>query len=82
MHRGQSRGQKHQDSRCCGCLGNPIHIQLSAGNVHDVKVAKEMLEVVKLRPGMTVLANKAYGKWELREYIADQGADFLHSAQM
>lgn len=25
---------------------------------------------------MTVLADKAYGKWELREYIADQGADF------
>ena len=34
-------------------LGNPIHVQLSAGNVHDVKVAQEMLEAVKLRLGMT-----------------------------
>ena len=57
-------------------LGNPIHVQLSAGNVHDVKVAQEMLEAVKLRPGMAVLADKAYGKWELREYIANHGADF------
>ena len=57
-------------------LGNPIHVQLSTGNVHDVKVAQEMLEAVKLRPGMAVLADKAYGKWELREYIANHGADF------
>ena len=57
-------------------LGNPIHVQLSAGNVHDVKVAQEMLEAVKLRPGMAVLADKAYGKWELREFIANIDADF------
>ena len=25
-------------------LGNPIHVQLSAGNVHDVKVAQELVE--------------------------------------
>ena len=35
-----------------------------------------MLEAVNLRPGMAVLADKAYGKWELREYIANCGADF------
>ena len=35
-----------------------------------------MLEAVKLRPGMAVLADKAYGKWELREFIANTGADF------
>ena len=52
-------------------LGNPIHVQLSAGNMHDVKVAQEMLEAVKLCPGMAVLADKAYGKWELREFIAN-----------
>lgn len=53
-------------------LGNPIHVQLSAGNVHDVKAAQEMLEAVKLRSGMTVIADKAYGKRELLEYIADK----------
>ena len=57
-------------------LGNPIHVQLSAGNVHDVKVAQELLETIKLRAGMAVLADKAYGKWELREYIANHDADF------
>ena len=41
-----------------------------------MKVAQEMLEAVKLRPGMAVLADKAYGKWELREFIANLGADF------
>lgn len=35
-----------------------------------------MLEAVKLRPGMAVLVDKAYGKWELREYIANCGGDF------
>ena len=49
---------------------------MTAGNVHDVKVAQDMLEAVKLRSGMTVLADKAYGKWKLREYIADHDADF------
>ena len=43
-------------------LGNPIHVQLSAGNVHDVKVSQEMLEAVKLRPGMAVLADKSLRK--------------------
>jgi len=57
-------------------LGNPIHVQLTAGNVHDVKVAQEMLQAIKLRSGMTVIADKAYGKRELREYIAGHGADF------
>lgn len=56
-------------------LGNPIYVQLSAGNIHDVTVAQEMLEHVHL-DGTTVLADKAYGKWELREYIADHNADF------
>ena len=35
-----------------------------------------MLETVNLRSGMTVLADKAYGKWELREFIANHDADF------
>ena len=71
-----------QKNQCIGVSrggrSTKIHavVQLSAGNVHDVKVAQEMLEAVKLRPGMAVLADKAYGKWELREFIANIGADF------
>ena len=56
-------------------LGNPIHVQLTAGNVHDVTVAEQLLAHVDFR-GSTVLADKAYGKWAFREFIADHDADF------
>ena len=55
-------------------LGNPIHVQLSAGNVHDVAVAKELLSAIPIN-GTTVLADKAYGAFRLREYIATHQAD-------
>ena len=56
-------------------LGNPIEVMLTAGNVHDVAVAETLLSRVRLK-GSTVLADKAYGKWALREYIADHDANF------
>ena len=56
-------------------LGNPIEIMLMAGNVHDVTVAEELLSRIRLK-GSTVLADKAYGKWALREFIANHDADF------
>ena len=54
-------------------LGNPLHIQLSAGNVNDVTVAQDLLSHVDFR-GSTILADKAYSKWAFREYIADHDA--------
>ena len=56
-------------------LGNPIEIMLTAGNVHDVTVAEKLLSRIRLK-GSTVLADKAYGKWALREFIANHDADF------
>ena len=56
-------------------LGNPIHGQLTAGNVNDVTVAEQLLAHVDFR-GSTVLADKAYGKWAFREFLADHDADF------
>ena len=56
-------------------LGNPIEIMLTAGNVHDVTVAEKLLGRICLK-GSTVLADKAYGKWALREFIAILDADF------
>ena len=56
-------------------LGNPLYVQLTAGNVNDVTVAEELLAHVDFR-GSTVLADKAYGKWAFREFLADNGADF------
>ena len=56
-------------------LGNPIEVMLTAGNVHDVTVAEKLLGRIRLK-GSTVLADKAYGKWALREFIANHDADF------
>ena len=82
--------EKSKDHQCIGisrggrstkihavvdALGNPLHIQLSAGNVNDVTVAQDLLSHVDFR-GSTILADKAYSKWAFREYIADHDADF------
>jgi transposase len=56
-------------------LGNPIHVQLSAGNVNDVAVAEELLSAISIE-GSVVLADKAYGASWLREYIASHQADY------
>lgn len=56
-------------------LGNPIYVKLSAGNVHDSVIAEDVLEHVHL-DGTIVMADKAYGKYDLREYIANHNAAF------
>ena len=48
---------------------------MTTGNTNDITVAEKLLSKVKLR-GSTVLADRAYGKWELREFIANQDAGF------
>ena len=58
-------------------LGNPIHVQLSSGDIHDSIIAEDVLNQVALKPNeTTVLADKAYGSFALREYIANRDADF------
>ena len=58
-------------------LGNPIHVQLSSGNIHDSVIAKYVLEHIDLKPNeTTVLADKAYGSYAFREYIANRDTDF------
>lgn len=56
-------------------LGNPIRVFLTSGEVHDSKVAKILLDPIEIA-GSTVLADKAYGAYELREYIVNRDADF------
>jgi len=56
-------------------LGNLFHVQLSAGNVHDIKIVEDILSYIQLA-GITVLIDKAYGAWQLRDYVADYDADF------
>jgi transposase len=58
-------------------LGNPVHVQLSSGDIHDSIIAEDVLDQINLKPGeTTVLADKAYGSFKLREYIANRDADF------
>ena len=58
-------------------LGNPIHVQLSSGDIHDSVIAEDVLNHIDLKPNeTTVLADKAYGSYDLREYIANRDADF------
>lgn len=50
-----------------------MYIQLSAGNIHDSSLAIEVLSEVELS-GSVVLADKAYGSREIREYIKSKDA--------
>ena len=41
-------------------LGNPIHVQLSSGDIHDSGITEDVLDHVELEPnGTAVLADKA-----------------------
>jgi transposase len=58
-------------------LGNPIHVQLSSGDIHDSIIAEDILDHIDLKPNeTTVLADKAYGSFDFREYIAGRNTDF------
>ena len=58
-------------------LGNPIHVQLSSGDIHDSIIAEDVLAHIDLKPNeTTVLADKAYGSFDFREYIANRDTDF------
>ena len=48
-----------------------MYIQLSAGNIHDSALAIEVLSEVELT-GSVVLADKAYGSQNIRDYIKSQ----------
>lgn len=86
----QGNNRKYEQNQCIGitrggrntkihavvdALGNPIYVQLSSGNVHDSVIAEDVLNHITL-DGTIVMADKAYGKYDLREYIANHNADF------
>ena len=56
-------------------LGNPIAILLTTGNTSDITVAEKLISQIDFK-GSTILADRAYGKWEFREFIANHDADF------
>lgn len=56
-------------------LGNPIHVHLTAGNLHDSTEAVSALADVPLE-GTVVLADKAYGARAIRDFIVQVGASY------
>jgi transposase len=51
--------------------GRPIRIALTPGQAHDTTAAEELL--ADLKPGTTLLADKAYDSNAIREQAQDQG---------
>ena len=69
---GVSRGGRNTKIHAVvDALGNPLFIQLSAGNVDDSTLATEVLSHVSL-PNTILMADKAYGAQAIREYIHEQ----------
>lgn len=56
-------------------LGNPVYVQLSAGNLHDVSVAEDTLSHVEISDSI-VMADKAYGSKAFRQSIIDAGGRY------
>ena len=56
-------------------LGNPVALFLSAGNDHDSIHAVPLLKMVEIE-GSNILADRAYGTKEIREYIVSQKAKY------
>ena len=56
-------------------LGNPVYVQLSAGNVEDSTVATDVLSHVPLKDAI-IMADKAYGSKAIRSFIDEQSATY------
>ena len=49
-------------------LGNPLYFQLNGGNIHDSRVAVDVLSHLDISDS-TILADRAYGTHEILDYI-------------
>lgn len=56
-------------------LANPVYFQLSSGNIHDSTVAIDVLSHLDIS-NSNILADKAYGTKEIREYIDSEKATY------
>ena len=76
QHIGLSRGGKTTKIHAVvDALGNPIHIHLSAGNLHDSTEAQAALSEVPLERGF-ILADKAYGTTDIRTFNENAGGNY------
>lgn len=56
-------------------LGNPIRFLLTGGQVHDSRAAHQLLKSINLSQS-NVIADKAYGTAEIREYIESEEGSY------
>ncbi|AKP64325.1 hypothetical protein ABN16_04495 [Levilactobacillus koreensis] len=56
-------------------LGNPVRFLLTGGQVHDSRAAKTLLESLDLSDS-NVIADKAYGTTDLRQYITAESGTY------
>lgn len=56
-------------------LGNPVHFLLSGGQVHDSKIAIDVLSGIDIS-GSNILGDKAYGTEKIRAYITEHNAKY------
>lgn len=56
-------------------MGNPVRFLLTGGQVHDSKVAVDVLSEIDIS-GSNILGDKAYGTEKIRTYISEQGAEY------
>lgn len=56
-------------------FGNPVYVELSAGNIHDVSIAEDVLSNVSIKDSI-VMADKAYGSRAVRESIEQGGGSY------
>lgn len=61
-------------------MGNPVAIMLSGGQTHDSRVAIPLLETISIQ-GSRVLADRAYGSKTIRDYIRNNGAEYVIPAK-
>lgn len=56
-------------------LGNPVHFLLTGGQVNDGKAAVPLLSDLEIK-GSNILADRAYGTNEIRNYISKHHAAY------
>ena len=57
-------------------LGNPVAFLLSSRQVHDSKIAVDLLRKIQIK-GSQILADRAYSSEEIRSYITSQHAHYV-----
>ncbi len=70
-----SRGGHTTKLHVVGGLGNPLYFQLSSGKIHDSTMAVDVLSYLNIS-NSNVLADKAYGTDEIREYLTSEEATY------